>query len=80
MPKPALREPYAHQEHEIIETLIAGLHEWRPDLRYPESGSDMQGCVRALFRMYEMKRRPIALRVEQIIHPDYLPEDSDDRR
>lgn len=48
-------------EREIIETFLAGHHEWRPDLAYPESHSDMQGGVRALLRMYEIKRRPIAL-------------------
>lgn len=48
-------------EHDIIETLIAGHKEWRPDLNYPESHSDMQGAVRALLRMFEVKRRPIAV-------------------
>ncbi len=61
MPKPRLAEPYRHLEGDIIETMIAGLHEWRSDLKYPESHSDMQACVRGLLRMFEVKRRPIAL-------------------
>jgi len=61
MPKPRMSAEFELLERDIIETLLAGLSEWRPDLRYPESHSDMQGCVRALLRMYEVKRRPIAI-------------------
>jgi hypothetical protein len=46
-------------ESDIIETMLAGLKQWRPDLSYPESASDMQGCVRALMIMYDVKRRPL---------------------
>lgn len=59
MPKPPLHGDLAHLECDIIDTLLAGLKQWRPDLRYPESHSDMQGCVRALLTMYEVKRRPL---------------------
>lgn len=51
-------------ESDIIETLLAGHKEWRPDLEYPESYSDMQGAVRGLLRMFEVKRRPIAVELE----------------
>lgn len=61
MPKPNMSPEFEKLEREIIETFLAGHHEWRPDLAYPESHSDMQGGVRALLRMYEIKRRPIAL-------------------
>jgi hypothetical protein len=61
MPKPKLQPPLDQLESDICETLLAGLHEWRPDLCYPESRSDMQGCVRALLRMYDVKRRPVAV-------------------
>ena len=64
MPKPTLKEPLFTQEHNIIDTMIAGLHEWRSDLNYPESRSDMQACVRGLLRMYEVKRRPIVIELE----------------
>lgn len=60
MPKPKLAEPFNTLEKQIIETLIAGHKEWRPDLNYPESHSDMQGAVRGLLRMYEIKRLPLA--------------------
>ncbi len=46
-------------ESEIIETLIAGHKQWRPDLSYPESHSDMQAAVRGLLRMFEVKRRAL---------------------
>ncbi len=59
MPKPPLMPEQSLLERDLIETLLAGLRQWRPDLRYPESHSDMQGCVRALLTMYEVKRRPL---------------------
>ena len=71
MPKPSLAEPYSTLEHELIETFIAGHHEWRPDLSYPESYSDMQGGVRALMRMFDIKRRPVAITVKDIVAEKY---------
>jgi len=47
--------------------MIAGLHEWRSDLDYPESHSDMMGCVFAVLRMFEVKRRPVALTMKDIV-------------
>lgn len=64
MPKRSLAEPFSTLESEIIETLIAGHKEWRPDLGYPESHSDMQGAVRGLLRMFDVKRRPIAIELK----------------
>lgn len=64
MAKPSLKAELARLEHDIIETLIAGHKEWRPDLSYPASYSDMQGAVRGLLRMYEVKRRPLAVDLE----------------
>lgn len=69
MPKPDTREPYASLESDLFATMQAGLHEWRADLNYPESFSDFQACFRALFRMYEVKRRPLAIRIEEIEAP-----------
>lgn len=59
MPKPPLTEPNAHLETDIIETMLAGLHQWRPDLDYPESHSDMAACIRALLTMYRVERRAL---------------------
>ena len=67
MPKPFLKEPYATLESEIIDTLIAGHKEWRPDLNYPESHSDMQGAVRGLLRMFDVKRRPLAMPMREML-------------
>ncbi len=61
MPKPCLKQPLRQLESDVIETLIAGHHEWRPDLASPESYSDWQGAFRGLLRMYEIKRRPLPL-------------------
>lgn len=46
MPKPQLAPDLDILERQLIETLLAGLKEWRSDLKYPESHSDMQACVR----------------------------------
>lgn len=69
MPKPTLREPYAVLERDLIDTMIAGLKEWRPDLDYPESHSDMAGCVRAVLRKYEVRLRPVPLDRAEICEP-----------
>jgi ankyrin repeat protein len=59
MSKPTLVESDSILENCLIETLLAGLKEWRPDLDYPESHSDMQACARALMRMYDIRRLPL---------------------
>lgn len=46
-------------ESEITDTMLAGLKQFRPDLHYPESHSDMQACIRALLQVYEVRRRPL---------------------
>jgi len=61
MPKPSLAEPFRTLENQLIETFVAGHKEWRPDLAYPESYSDMQGGMMAVMRMFDIKRRPIAI-------------------
>ncbi len=60
MPKAPLIKEDSILESQIIETLIAGHKEWRPDLKFPESWSDMEGTVRGLLRMFKVERRPLA--------------------
>jgi len=60
MPKCDLKEPFRTLEDQIIKTLVAGHKEWRPDLDYPESYSDMQGAVRGLLRMFDVQRLPVS--------------------
>jgi hypothetical protein len=69
MPKPSLREPFATLTKDMMETMIAGLHEWRPDLDYPESHSDLRGCIDALLRKYDIKLRPVPLDRKDIWEP-----------
>lgn len=57
MPKPTLVPEDNHTEHEAIECMLEGLKDWRPDLNYPESHSDMEACFRGLFVMFQVKRR-----------------------
>lgn len=64
MPKPTLAKDLQILESQIIETLIAGHKQWRPDLDYPQSHSDMQGAVRGLLIMFEVKRRPLPIQLE----------------
>ena len=64
MPKPRLIDEEAKLEGDLIDTLFAGLKEWRPDLSFPESYSDMSGCARAIMRMFEIKRRPLAVNLK----------------
>ncbi len=59
MPKPTLAKEDAILEAQLIETMLAGHHLYKPDLPYPESHSDMQGCARALMRMFTIQRRPL---------------------
>lgn len=61
MPKPPLKEEFARIEGQLIETMIAGLHEWRSDLSYPESHSDMSACARGILKMFKVERRPLGL-------------------
>ncbi len=67
MPKPELKPQYHNLQYEIRDTMLAGLKQWRSDLSYPESHSDMQACIHALLREFEIKRRPISLEYSEII-------------
>ena len=64
MPKPDLIPEQAILETQMIETMLAGLHNWRPDLGYPESHSDLQACARGLMAMFEIKRRPLPVTLD----------------
>ena len=59
MPKPTLIPDQHLLELELIDTMLAGLHNWRPDLSYPQSHSDMMGCARAIMVMFDVKRSPL---------------------
>lgn len=71
MAKKQLAAPLDKLESDIIETLIAGHKEWRPDLSFPESYSDMQAAVRGLLRMFDVKRLPVA---RELIYHDEAPD------
>jgi hypothetical protein len=69
MPKPSLREPYASIASDLMATMVAGLKEWRHDLDYPQSHSDLRGCIDAVLRKYEVKLRPVPLDRSEIWEP-----------
>lgn len=66
MPKPPLKPEFQKLEVDIAATMRAGLQEWRADLNYPESASDMQACIRGLLKMFDVQRRPLGLSNEDI--------------
>lgn len=72
MPKPSLCAEQEALEVALIQTMLAGLKEWRPDLGYPESIPDMQACARAVMRMFEIKRAalPVPLKYATGESPD----------
>jgi hypothetical protein len=61
MSKPSLKSEYRQLASDMIATFLVGHHEYRPDLAYPESHSDMDAGMRALLRMFKVERRPLAL-------------------
>lgn len=60
MPKARLIEKLEQLESDIMSTMLAGLKEWRPDLIYPQSHSDMQACIRPLLQLYNIERRDLS--------------------
>ena len=80
MPKPRLKEPAQKLETNIIETLLNGLHRWRPYIHYPESHSDMQAAVRELMALYDVTEKPKPLsdkEIRQRIKDNYFDEEFD---
>lgn len=65
MSKPRLIKEDEILENELIETFLAGHKQYRPDLAYPQSHSDMGAGIRGLLRMFIIKRSalPVPLRV-----------------
>lgn len=59
MPKPFLYKEQRELEKQLIDTMEAGLKEWRPDLDYPESHSDLAACARGIIQMFELRRLPL---------------------
>lgn len=68
MAKRSLSPQIAQLEADIIETLLAGHKQWRPDLDYPQSHSDMQGAVRGLLQMFDIKRRALPNELEYEVY------------
>lgn len=64
MPKPTLKEPQRTLETYLIESMQAGLKQWRPDLYGPESYSDYQACARGIMQMFEVKRAALPVKLE----------------
>lgn len=59
MPKPSLHASQKELEGMLIETMLAGHKQYRPDLPYPQSHSDMAACARAVIKMFDISRLPL---------------------
>lgn len=59
MSKPQLFGDQNILERQIIETMVAGLQQWRPDLTYPASHSDLMACARGIMQMFDLERLPL---------------------
>lgn len=70
MPKTPLSDEFKELEHQLIQTMLAGHQYYRPDLTYPESHSDMQGCARGVLLMFDVQRRPLALQWKDILEEE----------
>lgn len=57
MPKPRLQEPEETLEKWLIKAMHEGLAEWRPDLDYPASFSDMESLARGVLRRFKIEVR-----------------------
>jgi hypothetical protein len=68
MPKSDLTPEDNILEQQLIDTFLVGHREWRPDLQYPQSYSDMQGGMRAVMEHFAIKRRPIAKSLKKHCH------------
>lgn len=77
MPKPGLRSEFASLESAMIKTFLAGHHQWRPDLAYPQSHSDLQGGMRALLKRFTITPREIPLDWRELEDRVLLREDDD---
>lgn len=44
---------------DLYQTFMAGHNEYRPDLQFPQSKSDVQKGIRAIMRMFKTERRPM---------------------
>lgn len=56
-----LIERDAVTEDELVQTFLAGLKQFRQDLSYPESHSDMRSGIRAVMVMFNCQRRPLPI-------------------
>lgn len=68
MPPPPIKKEYPVGD--IMETLLAGHKQARPDLPFPESHSDMTYAVMNLLRKYEVKLRPVPLDRDDLIEQE----------
>ncbi len=57
MPKPPLDKKHSVIEYELMDAMIKGLQDFRPDLSYPESHSDLEACARGIMERFHIKRR-----------------------
>lgn len=72
MPKARLNEKFSALEHDMISSALASFKQFRPDLEYPESHSDMEAAIRGILIMFDVTRRPLPRDPEEM-YEQYPP-------
>lgn len=62
---------------ELLAAMVAGLHDWRPDLDFPESASDLVACVLEVLARFDFRPRTTSFLVEDMEWP-HAPDDKVD--
>jgi hypothetical protein len=68
-PPPQPRPSDLRTAPHLLAAMRLGLNEWRPDLNYPESHSDMLGCVFAVLAGFDVQPRAVPFRLEDMAWP-----------
>ncbi len=66
-PKPQLSD--SRFAPELLEAMVHGLHDWRPDLDFPESHSDMEACALQILARFSIVPRVTSFRAEDMTWP-----------
>jgi hypothetical protein len=69
-PAPPKPQPTDSQfADELLAAMVVGLHEWRPDLDFPESYSDLLACAFEVLARFDIQPRETPFRVKDMAWP-----------
>jgi len=61
---------------ELLAAMVHGLHDWHPDLDFPESRCDMAACALEILARFHILRRPTSFRLADMTWPGDTASDS----